>query len=218
MTDPDLAVVTAVKAGDTDAFRGLVDRHKWRVYSTLMSLVGDEDVAEELAQDTFVKAYTGLADFRANAAFGTWLLQIAIHNARDHRRRMARLRDRQVVSLEALREARLSGFDPADTTRDGNASNRVESREETVLVRNAMAKLPPQYREVITLKHFEGWSFEDIAASTGDSVGTLKVRAHRARRMLKDLLAEMGWDSVPQDLSADNPTGRVVNGKDTNDG
>lgn len=195
MTDLDRAAVEAVKSGNTGAFRGLVDRHKSRVYGILLSLVGDGDVAEELAQETFVRAFTGIASFREDASFGTWLVQIAIHGARDHRRRMSRLRRRQVVSLDALREAKRYDMEPADTRRSADPRTGVESREEAALVREAMEQLPPEYREVLILKHFDGWSFEQIAESTGDTVGTLKVRAHRARRMLRDGLEKLGWEA-----------------------
>ena len=196
MTDQDRAAVAAVRSGDTEAFRGLVDRHKSRVYGILLSLVGDDDLAEELAQETFVKAFTGIGNFREDAAFGTWLVQIAIHGARDHRRRMSRLRQRRVVSLEALREAKRYELEPADTRRSADPRTRVESREEESLVREALEQLPPEYKEVLVLKHFDGWSFEEIAESTGDTVGTLKVRAHRARRMLRDALEKLGWEAA----------------------
>lgn len=195
MTDRDRAAVAAVKSGDTNAFRDLVDRHKSRVYGILLSLVGDEDLAEELAQETFVKAYTGISNYREEATFGTWLVQIAIHGARDHRRRMSRLRGRRVISLEALREARRYDLEPADDRRFADPRSRVERREEESFVRRALADLPSEYREVLLLKHFEDWSFEQIAESTGDTVGTLKVRAHRARRMLKDRLEKLGWEA-----------------------
>jgi RNA polymerase sigma-70 factor (ECF subfamily) len=193
--DQDRAAVAAVKSGDTEAFRGLVDRHKGRVYSVLMSLLGDGELAEELAQETFVKAFTGLSGFREDASFGTWLVQIAIHGARDHRRRMSRLRQRQVVSLDALREAKRYDLEPADTRRSADPRTGVESREEVGLVREALQHLPQEYREVLVLKHFDGWSYEQIAESTGDTVGTLKVRAHRARRLLRDSLEKLGWEA-----------------------
>ena len=195
MTDQDRAAVAAVRSGDTEAFRGLVDRHKSRVYGILLSLVGDVDLAEELAQETFVKAFAGISNFREDATFGTWLVQIAIHGARDHRRRMSRLRERRVVSLEALREAKRYELEPADTTRAADPLTAVESDEQITLVRQALQQLPPEYKEVLILKHIDGWSYEQIAESTGDTVGTLKVRAHRARRMLRDGLEKLGWEA-----------------------
>lgn len=214
MIDHDQAAVAAVKSGDTEAFRGLVDRHKARVYGILLSLVGDDDLAEELSQETFVKAFTGISNFREESSFGTWLVQIAIHAARDHRRKMRRLRQRRVISLDALKEAKRFDLEPADTRRFADPRSGVESRENVSMVREAMAQLPPEYREVLVLRHFEEWPFERIAAMTGDSTGTLKVRAHRARRMLRDRLAGLGWDAGSSATRKDRPAG----GKETNDG
>ncbi len=199
MTDQDRAAIEAVKSGDNNAFRILVDRHKNTVYGTLLTMVGDADMAEELAQEAFVKAYSGISNFREDASFSTWLVQIAIHGARDHRRRMSRLRKNRVVSLEALREAKRYELEPADTRRWADPGRRVESREEIAFVREALADLPPEYREVVVMKHFENMSFEQIADATGDSIGTLKVRAHRARRMLKDRLEHLGWKAVDKE-------------------
>jgi RNA polymerase sigma-70 factor (ECF subfamily) len=192
--DNDAAVVEAVKAGDTDAFRQLVDRHKRKLYGVLIRLTGDPDVAEELAQATFVKAYTSLSGFREDATFGTWLVQIGIHGARDHIRRAQRLRDRRVISLDAVREAHGDELDPPDARASSDPSGLVEGREAKALVRQAMAQLPPEYREVLVLKHFEGWPYEQIAVVTGDSEGTLKVRAHRARLLLKERMTDLGWE------------------------
>ena len=196
MTDLDRAAVRAVKSGDTNAFRGLVDRHRDTVYGTLLTMVGDADMAEELAQEAFIKAFTGIANFREDSSFSTWLVQIAIHGARDYRRRMSRLRKNRVVSLDALREAKRYELEPVDDRRRADPVSRVEGREEATFVREALAELPPEYREVLLMKHFENWSYEQIAEATGDTVGTLKVRAHRARRMLKEHLEYLGWTAA----------------------
>jgi RNA polymerase sigma-70 factor (ECF subfamily) len=218
VTDQDQTAVAAVKSGNTEAFRGLVDRHKGRVYGVLLSLVGDADVAEEMAQETFVKAFVGIRDFREDASFGTWVVQIAIHGARDHRRRMKRLRSRRVVSLEALREAQRHDLEPADDRPSADPKAAVESREDIAIVREAMDRLPPEYREVLVLKHFEGWSYEQIAASTGDTVGTLKVRAHRARGLLKDRVEELERRGFRRETGRATPEDPMSGGKESNDG
>jgi RNA polymerase sigma-70 factor (ECF subfamily) len=194
--DNDAAVVEAVKAGDIDAYRQLVDRHKRILYGVMIRLVGDPDVAEELAQETFVKAYAGISGFREDSTFGTWLVQIGIHAARDHIRRTQRLRDRRIVSLEAYRESHGDDSDPADTRASSDPRRGVEGKEAKTLVRQALAQLPSEYREVLVLKHFEDWPYERIAEATGDSVGTLKVRAHRARRLLRERLIDLGWGAA----------------------
>lgn len=193
MADADAAVVEAVRNGDTEAFRLLVGRHRQRLFGVLLKLTGDRDAAEELAHEAFVKAFRGLAGFRHEAAFGTWLVQIGIHLARDRARR-ARRRGR-VVSIEALREARHRDLEPADPSPAADPGFAVQAREDRRLMRDALAGLPPDYREVLVLKHFEGWPYGEIAAATGDSVGTLKVRAFRARQLLKERLAELGWET-----------------------
>jgi RNA polymerase sigma-70 factor (ECF subfamily) len=194
VADEDAAVVEAVRSGDAEAFRTLVERHNRRLFGVILRLVGDRDQAEELAQETFVKAYRSLSDFRGEAAFGTWLVQIGIHAARD-RLRGARRR-RGIVSIEALRESRRPDLEPADRSPSSNPARAVEAAEQRELMRKALADLPPDYREVLVLKHFEEWPYEHIAEVTGDTVGTLKVRAFRARQMLRDRLNELGWEGA----------------------
>jgi RNA polymerase sigma-70 factor (ECF subfamily) len=193
--DNDTAVVEAVKAGDIDAFGQLVDRHKRKLYGVIIRLVGDPDVAEELSQETFVKAYAAISKFRVDSTFGTWLVQIGIHAARDHIRRAQRLRERRVVSLNVLHETHGEESEPPDTRASSDPGGGVEGKEARALVREGLAQLPPEYREVLVLKHFENWAYERIAEATGDSVGSLKVRAYRARRLLRDRLIELGWES-----------------------
>ncbi len=183
--DDDAATVEAVLRGDTQLFARLVEQHQDRVYAILLRLTADPDVAAELAQDTFVRAYLGLSGFRGEARFGTWVIQIALHLARDRARRARR---HNVVSLDALEErggeaavlveAR-SGADPLEATYESELAARLEV---------ALDALPPDYREVFVLHHVHEIPYEEIATITGDSVGSLKVRAHRARKLLKESL------------------------------
>ena len=193
MVDADSAVVRAVKAGNTEAFRILVDRHKGRLYAVIRRLIGDPDVAEELAQESFVRAFTGMGGFREESRFGTWLTQIGIHAVRDHLRRTKNVRERRILSLDAIREAGRDDLEPSDRRPMADPLDQLGEREEKDLMRRALSQLPGNYRELIILKHFEGWPYEELAAVSGDSVGTLKVRAHRARRMLKEALLSLGW-------------------------
>jgi RNA polymerase sigma-70 factor (ECF subfamily) len=182
--DEDGPVVRAVLEGDTEAFRTLVERHRTRVYGLLRRLVGDPDVGEELAQETFVRAYRGLGGFRAEARFGTWLLQIAVHAARDHLRATRRA---LILPLEELAESDPAALAETHGTFDPLAA--LEERELAERLEGALTRLPAEYREVFVLKHVEEMPYEEISALTGASVGTLKVRAHRARKLLRDHLA-----------------------------
>ena len=137
-----------------------------------------------------MRAFRGLADFRRESSFGTWLIQIGIHAARD---RMRSVRRHGTVSLEELRDGRHPRLELVDTSPAADPGHEIEVEEERSLMRTALAGLPPEYREVLVLKHFEGWAYAEIASVTGDSVGTLKVRAYRARQLLRERLTEIGW-------------------------
>jgi RNA polymerase sigma-70 factor (ECF subfamily) len=191
VAEEDFAIVDAVRSGDAEAFRVLVERHKRRLYAVLLRLAGDPDQAEDLAQEAFVKAFRSLAGFRRDASFGTWLIQIGIHAARD-RVRSAR-RQRGIVSIEALREAHGHELELVDRSPGADPGFEIEAEEERGLMHAALAELPADYREVLVLKHFEGWAYAQIAEVTGDSAGTLKVRAYRARQLLRERLAGLGW-------------------------
>jgi RNA polymerase sigma-70 factor (ECF subfamily) len=195
VADKDGAVVQAVIDGDTEAFRTLVERHKRRLYAVILKLVGDGDVAEELAQETFVKAFRAISSFRQDASFGTWLVQIGIHTTRDQLRRTKRQRDRGIISIDALRDSHGHSLELVDESRGADPGAEVEAREERTLMRRALDELPDEYREVLVLKHLEGWRYEQIAEVSGDSIGTLKVRAYRARQLLRERLADLGWSS-----------------------
>jgi len=200
VAEEDVAVVEAVRSGDTEEFRTLVERHKRRLYAVILRLVGDPHQAEELAQETFVRAFRALKEFRRESSFGTWLTQIGIHAARD---RMRSARRRSMVSIDVPREAHRPKLELVDRSPAADPAFEVEAEEERCLMRSALASLPPEYREVLVLKHFEGWAYGEIASVTGDSVGTLKVRAYRARQLLRERLTELGWvpdaggDSAP---------------------
>ncbi len=178
----DAQIIATVLSGDREAYRFLVERYQDRVFGVLLRLVGDRDVAEEAAQEAFVKAYLALPRFRGESAFGTWLVQIAIHAARDRVRRRQRRWQVETVEEEGLEVA-------AATTPDALRSMVLD--EDLDRLQLALQQLPEDYREVLVLKHIEEWSFEEIARHAQASVGSLKVRAHRGRRLLRQALEKM---------------------------
>ena len=190
LDDEDCRSIQAVREGDGDAFRALVDRHGGTVHSVLRRLVDDADLAEELAQETFVRAYTGIRAFRGESGVGTWLVQIAVNLVRDRRR--ATKRAVPVLSLDRVAELSAGNVPLTNTSdADGRANPlRTLLRKELVTrLEKEVLRLPNEYREVFVLKHIEGLSYKTIAEMTGDSVGTLKVRAHRSRMKLKKRLS-----------------------------
>jgi len=193
----DEAIVRAVRNGRKEAFAGLIDGHKESVYGTLMRLTGDPQVAEELAHETFVRAYQNLKSFRGESRFSTWLIQIAINLARDHVREHRR---NKTVSLEAMLERDPDAPVFAERRLHCNPLREVSLRDMVVRLEIALRELPSSYREIFVLHHVQDISYEDIAALTGDSVGSLKVRAHRVRKLLRERLFTETNHLTPEDV------------------
>ncbi len=190
----DERIVAAVVAGDTEAFRELVQRHQQMLVGVLTRILADPDEALEAAQDTFVKAYTNLAGYRREAKFSTWLLQIGVNLARDRHRRRQLLDRKGIISLEDLNRRQTGDREPEDGR---NPLRETARRQEWEILQAALADLPQEFREVFTLKHIEGLDYEEIARMTGDTPGSLKVRAHRARRRLQEKLKARGVLAPP---------------------
>lgn len=195
--NPDMQVVQQVLAGDTEVFRILVDRHRNKLFGVLMRILADPQLAEEVAQDSFVKAYSRLAGFRGEASFSTWLIQIGIHQARDRQRRHRHEENAGLVSLEELRSRNSNAWEAVDSRRAADPSANLASSERREQLEAALAGIPAAFREVFTLRHMENMNYEEISRITGDSPGTLKVRAHRARALLKEKLEARGGGARP---------------------
>jgi RNA polymerase sigma-70 factor (ECF subfamily) len=181
----EVALAGRAQAGDDAAFRTLVLRHQDAVYSFLVRRLQSRDLAEDLAQETFVRACGALEGFRGDSGLRTWLIQIAVNLVRDRRRREARLP--RVVSLEEVRRRTGRADAVADPEAEGDPLSRLGRREQVARLEQALGRLPEDYREAFLLKHVEGMSYQEMAELTGVSAGTLKVRAHRARRRLREL-------------------------------
>jgi RNA polymerase sigma-70 factor (ECF subfamily) len=178
------AIIAAVLRGDRDQYRVLVERHHAMLHGLMVRLLADPVLAADIVHEAFVRAYAGLEGFRGRSSFSTWLVQIGINLARDELRR--RRRRPPTVSLDQRLEDLGHCAEPADEARQNDPLDCMCRQESDRLLLSALARLPLQYREVLTLRYFNDWSFAEIADVTGESVGTLKVRAHRARLMLRD--------------------------------
>lgn len=194
----DDTIIRAVRSGRPDEFAGLVDRHKDGVYGTLMRLTGDRQLAEELAHETFVRAYRSLDSFRGDAQFGTWLTRIAINLARDHVRDLTRAR---TVSLDAALERDPDSPVFVEQRPGSDPSSAVDSRDLLGRLEAALQELPPLYREAFVLHYVEEMPYENMASATGDSVGSLKVRVHRARKLLREKLYPEAKEQRPEETA-----------------
>lgn len=176
MTD-ERALLERARAGDQTAFDGLVRAHYTRVYAVAYRMVGNHEDAEDLAQDTFVKAHRGIAWYRADAPFGAWLIRITVHLARDRFRRLGRRPDESPLVLEA------------EAGSSGEPSDEIGQRELRRVVSDAIARLPERLRTPLVLRALEGLDYDDVAAATGVRPDTARAHVMKARRALARLLA-----------------------------
>ena len=168
-TRADEADVARARAGDTVAFAALVRRHQDRVFGFILRMLDARDEAMELTQDVFVKAWQALPGWRPEAAFSTWLLQIARNAALDQ------LRRRQVVRFAPLEE----GLEVADEAPGPEA--RYASRQRQAQLERALRRLAAEHREILLLREVEGLAYGELASVLGIAEGTVKSRLARAR-------------------------------------
>jgi RNA polymerase sigma-70 factor (ECF subfamily) len=182
--ETDEEVVVRVLAGDRNAFEILVQRHHRAIYHYIYRMVGQADLAADLAQEVFLKVFTALESFDPTYRFTTWLYRIASNRVIDHVRRRRMI----LVPLEpqagdergVLREVAANQRDP-----EGNLMDRESARE----VAGAIADLPGEYRDLIVLRHFQHRSYEEIAQIKSRPLGTVKNRLFRAREALRRRMA-----------------------------
>jgi RNA polymerase sigma-70 factor (ECF subfamily) len=163
-----------------------VERWQDRIYGFVFRMVRDAEESRDLAQETFVRAYSKLDSFEGGSAFGTWLCAIAVNQVRGEMRKRAALKRAEPASLDALREA--ADVDPADPAE--GAAERASTAEQCVLLRRAIDQLDPEHREVVLLREFEDLSYEEIAEIVGVPVGTVRSRLSRARAELRARLSD----------------------------
>lgn len=177
----DEQIVDAVLAGDTAAYGELVLRHQDQLYNALVRYTGNAEDARDIAQDAFTQAYLKLGTFKRNAAFFTWLYRIAFNRATS----IARKR-RVRTSLDRLTEAGA----PHPTDNPHAQPQEVMLAEERVaLVRQAVAELAEDHRQVVVLREFNGFDYQQIAEVLQVPIGTVRSRLFRARMQIRDHLA-----------------------------
>jgi RNA polymerase sigma-70 factor, ECF subfamily len=188
----ECALVGQIIAGHKELFMDLIRPYERTVYCMAFSLLANKEDAEDVAQEAFVKALAGLGQFRGESSFGTWLIQIAINEARMRNRKLWRI---PMYSLNDD-DANAKEYVPRDFEDwreiPSTALERAEIRE--ALVR-ALGSLERHYREAFVMRDIQGLSISETSAVLGISPGAVKTRLRRARLMLRDILApELGQD------------------------
>ncbi len=186
MPPSDHELVRAALGGSERAFRMLVERYERGVLSLVSRMLGNREDAEDVAQETFVKAFSRLDTFNPSYKFSNWLFKIAHNTALDVLRR--RGADRVIAGTPGLEDS-----DPVSSVADERSPAPDELAERAELHQDlewALARLRPEFRSVIVLRHVEGRSYEDIAEILSLPLGTVKTFLYRARRELAVLLEQ----------------------------
>lgn len=183
-SDPE--IINAVLDGDTNRYRVLVDAYSERIINYLARMTGNRYEAEELAQETFVRAYYALDSYKPQYKFSTWLFQIATNLCINEFKKGQRL-----VHVDGYQdEDGKSWWVMPDTRRDGNPAAMAEQHDLQREVQAAINRLPALYRIVVILRHMHGLSYQEIADVTDLPMGTVKSRLGRGRSRLAELLKD----------------------------
>jgi RNA polymerase sigma-70 factor, ECF subfamily len=209
MSEPDAALnnpaaggsreqdlILSVQRGQHELFYELVRPYERRVYAAALAILRNEHDAEDSAQEAMLKAFANIRQFRAEARFSTWLIQITVNEAL-----MRRRRERTVVmeGIDDRRDGEESEYAPRDFADWREIpSEALERKEVRQRLAEALATLDQKYRQVFVLRDVEHLNIQETAEALGISVASVKTRLLRARLMLRDLLAagwEQGWFS-----------------------
>jgi RNA polymerase sigma factor (sigma-70 family) len=177
----DILYIEQVLAGKVNAYSYIVDHHKNKAYNLAYRICGNHEEAEEIAQDSFLKAYRSLKSFKMKSSFATWLYRIVYNTAISH----VRIKKKGVLSLEDF---------PADAT-DFIGTNTSEEEAEkefrSTLVNFALQKISEEERGLVSLYYYEELSTEEISDITGISKSNIKVKLFRARQKMLEIIEKV---------------------------
>lgn len=170
----DIAIIERMMAGDKSAYRDLVQRHKDFAFTIAFRILNHREEAEEVAQDAFMQVFAALKDFNRTAKFTTWFYRIVFNAALGAKRRQK--------PTESITEAHALAYSVMDTTQS------VQKKERLAQIQQALSQLSPDDVAMITLFYLKEHSLEEIANITDISTETIKVKLHRARKRLAEVL------------------------------
>ncbi len=176
----DLYYIEQVLAGKSNAFSLIVDRHKDRAFNLAFRICSNYEEAEEIAQDSFLKAFRSLSTFRMKSSFATWLYRIVYNTAISS----VRVRKKRILSLEDF---------PADATdfiRDNTSEEEADREYKNTLVNFALQKITEEERALISLYYYEELSADEISGITGINKSNIKVKLFRARQKMMEIIVK----------------------------
>ena len=188
----DATLVQQFNGGNQAAFLEIMERYREKTYRIARAVLRNHADAEEITQDTFVRAHRGLARFRGDSSLATWLHSVAINLARNRYWFNHRRRQHAMVSLDSpLRDDSASTFSDLLAAESASPVREAVSMEFSGLIEVCMTRLAPAHREILTLRNLLHNSYEEIGTKLGITVGTVKSRIARARYNVRAILSEM---------------------------
>lgn len=176
----DQLYITKVINGDTNAFSYLVDNYKNMVFSLAFKMTKNREEAEEISQDTFIKAYKNLTKFKGDSKFSTWLYRIAYHASLDNIKK-----NKNNNSTFEINEITFNQIKSIDNILEG-----IERKERSKIIEDCLHKLAEEERSIIWMFYYDELSLKEIIVVTGFSEANIKVKLHRARKKLLKIVEE----------------------------
>ena len=190
-------LVRQAQQGNADAFGRLMEQHQQFVFNLALRTTGDPHEAEDIAQESFVRAWHALPDFRGQSQFRTWLYRIVTNQCLN---RLPRLRR----DLRALGEAEMA-FEPDESPLGADPAESVEAAERRAFLHRQIDRLPESYRMLVTLRFQQELPYEEIASLLNLPLGTVRTGLFRARQKLREALLEFDADPRLKDGSGHDP-------------
>ena len=191
MRDDEELLVMRSQRGDVQAFNQLVVRYQQGMYSVILRMLGNPDVAADITQDAFLAAFRGIRTYRGGSSFRAWLFRVGTNQVYDHWRRVQR---HPVESLDMLNEDDDSAPDLlstlANTDLASNPEAHVLTQELQAVIQQGLEQLPMEQRVAVVLCDIQGLSYEEIAETTEATLGTVRSRISRGRARLRNYLTQ----------------------------
>ena len=177
----------AIKSNDQNAFKKLMNNYKSLIYFTILKMINNTDDAEDLTNETFLKAFNKLNKFKKDYTFSTWLLRIAINNTIDF------IRKKKITTTSINRSFKSEDrkdFEIEIKDETMNPGEKTIHKQKVHLVRKYVSKLPSKYKQLIIYRYFDELSYKEIAKKTVSPLGTIKAQLFRARELLFKILKD----------------------------
>lgn len=179
-TNDENILIEAIKNGNIRAYAQLVDKYKDMVYTLAVRMLKNREEAEEVAQDTFIKVFKSLENFKGDSKFSTWIYRVAYNTCLDRIKK-----NKKHLNNVAIDEFTFNKLDTID-----NALDNIIKEEKSTLIRNCINKLPEDSSALLTLFYFEELSLEEISKIINIEANTVKVKLFRARKKLATILEQ----------------------------